>query len=300
MSFSLGSPCLDHEQLRHSGDGDLRKAYMLAKKESSDDSAHEAEQPFPDSWLATTAPIALGLLTDVVSEFVVYREQDGRALIWPLIAAQYKMWCVGSSSWSPCEALVRISCRELHRLPTRIFQDDEFNELATSEQTEWATLLMRLYSEILSESVDLQIRAKKMLLDTKDDSSLKSSGLDDDVLDVIKTPFGKGRLLKRRIDEYIDAGTKIESAIATSIIELDFGATLYLPVIDDPWRGVPTEVDGECDFTIRGLLSHRCDFNRLKFFQFQKHIGSAWFRFLRFGVFLRIAFNGPWIRFLTR
>ena len=158
-------------QLRHDGDGDLRKAHRLANKS---DEAKATEQPFPDSWLATTAPIALGLLTDIVTKFVVYRGVEGREKVWPLIASQYRHWCIGrgsssgkleASPWSPCEALVRIACRELYRLPRRVFMDRVFLDLVSSEQQAWASLLkmvawervslMRSKVRTLSSAVDI-------------------------------------------------------------------------------------------------------------------------------------------------
>eukprot|EP00957_Ditylum_brightwellii_P110726 8444287-Ditylum_brightwellii.AAC.1 len=52
--------------LRHNGDGNLSRVHGLAKKDA--DGIISNEQPFPDSWIATTAPIALGLLTDIIGK----------------------------------------------------------------------------------------------------------------------------------------------------------------------------------------------------------------------------------------
>jgi hypothetical protein len=88
----------------------------------------EGEQPFPDSWISTTAPIALGCLTDIASEVIVSHGSDGAKVLWPLIETLVQRWCNGDaksyrpsklgSIWSPCEAMVRVACREINRFST--------------------------------------------------------------------------------------------------------------------------------------------------------------------------------------
>ena len=79
--------------LRHGGDGDLSKAHGLAKKDQ--EGKKEAEQPFPESWVATTAPVALGMLTDIFSEIIIEKGQDGRDILWPIILEQLQRWSAG-------------------------------------------------------------------------------------------------------------------------------------------------------------------------------------------------------------
>ena len=56
-----------------------------------------SEQPFPDSWIATTSGAALGMLTDITTEIFLDRGIDGRDILWPLLFTQSNMWVVGRS-----------------------------------------------------------------------------------------------------------------------------------------------------------------------------------------------------------
>ena len=136
----------------------------MAQKSATDDSKR-IEQIFPDSWVATTAPLALGCLTDVASELVAHRHQEGQDTLWPFIAEQFTRWMVGrihpiddnpisdiGTSWFPCEALVRIAANELLRLPRRVLSDSNFSKLDEKEQKSWVSLLMTLFSKILMEN----------------------------------------------------------------------------------------------------------------------------------------------------
>ena len=239
----------------------MRKAHLLAKR--TDDDVKGTEQPFPDSWLATTAPIALGFLTDIASEFVVYRERAGREKLWPLIANQYKLWCVGrggdeSVSWSLCEALVRVACRELFRLQRRVFVGAEFRELANIDLHNWATLMLSFFSALLAQSVDIEIDARNNLLELKEKASFDRKERDDDAdldFEVVQTPFGRGRLVNRRRKDYYPGFD-----IAVNVVELDFGAVLYQPLPNvNATTGngngsrITSEVDGKCRIALESL-----------------------------------------------
>lgn len=236
--------------LRHGADGDLRNAATLAK-ERAPDVVKVFEQPFPDSWVATVAPLALGLLTDLTSEFIVFREFKGRDIVWPLVADQYKLWCVGRSdsdasrNWYPCEALIRIACREVYRLPHRLYHDKEFNLLPHEEREAWTSLLFKLYCDILGCSLNIEDSTKQELLESKEKAFLGKHGNDnnDDFDDLdkeeieIDTPYGSGRL----IDTVVRSGTHIE------VIHLHFGATLYRPAAPrlEANTAIPSEVSGK-------------------------------------------------------
>lgn len=248
-------------QLRHGGDGDLRKAHILATKNSSEE-GEVSEQPFPNSWLATTAPIALGLLTDIASEFVVYREDEGRTLLWPLIEQQYKLWCIGFPTdkgaseddaimWSPCEALVRTSCMELARLSQRIFCDSEFADLSRSEQAQWGSKISTAFSDIVRGSVEKEELLVHSLTEVKDQVSLDRENQEDDLgfenlssrASSIQTPFGIGELLT----------CKNEGSQSVDVVKLEWGAMLYQPSTSNDAETpiepltttrIPDEVDG--------------------------------------------------------
>jgi len=251
--------------LRHGGDGDLRKAYKLAKMDQPN--TVTAEQPFPDSWVATTAPIALGLLTDIASEIVVACGESGRTVLWPLIAEQYRVWSVGQegvsnnligekdysrSSWRPCEALVRISSREVHRFPIRLAS--AFPELSTEDRVCWASAVIDLFSDLILENV----RREKQTLEALRSSKLRAiddrKGDDFDgetgrSTEVVVTAFGTGTAKGRRRISFQDPGSKKELKVVTTTIKLDFGI-LYQPEVDlgkknkKRSKPIPLEVSG--------------------------------------------------------
>merc|ERR1719162_1034058 len=85
------------------------------------ESKQDVEQPFPDSWISTTAPIALGALTDLSSEILFARGVEGAKIWRSTVGAIYLRWCNGDIiSWIPCEAVVRIATSEIGRLMKRI------------------------------------------------------------------------------------------------------------------------------------------------------------------------------------
>jgi hypothetical protein len=164
--------------LRHGGDGDLRRAHVLARKAEVVDAVPH-EQPFPDSWIATTAPNALGLLTDLVTEVISPYPQEQRAHVWAIVARQYKLWFLGRESatvegsgdepvfcWRPCEAMVRISCRELGRLVEVSFCSRQHK--ISLEHRSWVAMILPLFSFLFSESAELQRNVHQGLIETKE------------------------------------------------------------------------------------------------------------------------------------
>eukprot|EP00538_Stauroneis_constricta_P006079 CAMPEP_0119552528 /NCGR_PEP_ID=MMETSP1352-20130426/5482_1 /TAXON_ID=265584 /ORGANISM="Stauroneis constricta, Strain CCMP1120" /LENGTH=2147 /DNA_ID=CAMNT_0007598771 /DNA_START=318 /DNA_END=6761 /DNA_ORIENTATION=+ len=125
--------------MRHGGGGDLSQAYKFLNKTVE---TNVIDQPFPNSWIATTAPIALGLLADLLTEVAFHHGEKGKELFWPMISSEISKWCNGSSTnnaaaendhenendiagsdaepWSTCEALVRSACVELRKLFQRL------------------------------------------------------------------------------------------------------------------------------------------------------------------------------------
>jgi hypothetical protein len=153
--------------LRHGGDGNLSNAYSLKLKDVERRCVHL--QPFPDSWIATTAPIAIGLLSDIIYLHLLDLGTEAREVLWPIMARHLARWSVGAPQekyqndargsvavelWQPCEALVRISCKEWSRVFFRVL-DFEL-KLSKSEAQAWlnalssslgATMLMNIYQE---------------------------------------------------------------------------------------------------------------------------------------------------------
>lgn len=157
--------------MRHGGDGDLSLAYELGKTDEEDGFS---EQPFPDSWVATTAPIALGLLTDITSEIFLRRGEEGREILWPIVLEQLKLWAIGRPelqkdgpvtdadfihddagvSWQPCEALIRTSCREFKRLSARFFEI--ISELDKEDGVAWNDSICKSIGDTLDTVVTIE------------------------------------------------------------------------------------------------------------------------------------------------
>jgi hypothetical protein len=159
---------------------------------------------------------------------------------------------------------VRISCREIRRFPLRVAEI--LPELSETEATSWTSLILKLFSEIISENVAIQhtarqelVESKQKALDERNGKYSDSVSLDDEEV-IVNTPFGRGRLLKKRTDKDSEVGVGVGVEVEVDEITLDFGATLYRPATglvqalsssDEPAKpspldGVPSEIDGEC------------------------------------------------------
>lgn len=188
---------------------------------------------------------------------MLYRGEEGRAKLWPLIVGQFKHWCVGPEidngcGWKPCEALVRIACHELFRLPYRMFTNAEFSDLPHSEQHVWANTFLDSFAGLLTSSIAEEDKLIQKLLDAREqtNSIQLTDDFDADEMSpkVVVQPFGNGVLLK--------CVESSETHVMTQIIELDFGGILYRPIDRDselseamnpsqiPEAGIPYEVDG--------------------------------------------------------
>jgi hypothetical protein len=195
----------------------------------------KGEQPFPDSWIATTAPVALGFLTDISSEIVLAHGAAGRELIWPSIGSMIQRWCNGDTKeigWSPCEAVVRIACREMSRFTVRLA--DALTRLSPEEAIVWTKYFFKFSTGILSQSLDLENAVQDKLLGAKlkgfkrtssatNGHQNGSSNAAPDSKAPLQTPFGLGTILKERVDHHGPLD------IAMYAIRLDYGM-LYGPV----------------------------------------------------------------------
>ncbi len=206
--------------LRHGGDGDLRFAYELAKRDDVT-SNENSVQPFPDSWIATTAVFALGLLTDVTSLILTEMTVSDIETLWPIIAQVYKLWFKGTQlpqTWQPCEALVRISCQEIGRLSERI--------LDKRQSGIWMSLLSSIYSDLLKESRISQENGHRDLLTRKEAVVTRpampspTGQLSSKVGSKIETVYGNGEIIEVRQSE---TGKGLEILVIT----LEWNATLF-------------------------------------------------------------------------
>jgi len=151
--------------MRNGGGGDLSEAYKFAKKDI--ESKEDVEQPFPDSWISTTAPIALGALTDLSSEILFTRGAEGASVWRSTVGATYLRCCNGDmTSWVPCEAVVRIASSELSRFMKRVTRS--ISTVAEKEDANaWANKLIEFYTEVMGRNLGIAKDILDMLLESK-------------------------------------------------------------------------------------------------------------------------------------
>lgn len=130
------------------------------------DTSDHSEQPFPDSWISTTAPVALGTLTDVASELMLIRGAAGAAVWKCTVGEVYKLWCNGETyTWIPCEAVTRIACSEVSRFMRRVTLG--LSGLDKESATVWANQLILFFTEILNRSLEIEQQVAERLLREK-------------------------------------------------------------------------------------------------------------------------------------
>jgi len=218
--------------LRHGGDGNLSIAHSLKKKDAEKRNLHL--QPFPDSWVATTAPIALGMLSDLTHANFLKLGPQSREILWPLIAKQLVQWSVGFSedektngsgdadscgavprNWTPCEALVRISCKERSRIYQQVLAT--VPELETSEAQGWLRTLSTNLSETLMTTVELEDSLREEVLASKLaglGKTPKNESQSQDYLSIIpslKTRCIASHCLQQTIPSFVDQFSNLAS-----------------------------------------------------------------------------------------
>jgi hypothetical protein len=210
--------------MRNGGGGNLSEAYKFAKKDM--ESRDDEEQPFPDSWVSTTAPIALGTLTDLSSEVMLIRGAKGATLWRSTVGEIYQRWCNGDiTKWVPCEAVVRIATSELERLMKRVTHD--VTEIDMNDSKVWANEMVGFYAEVLQKNLEVEQEMMDMLLDAKfralntsSSDSTQSNGGGALVAKGlrVKTDFGVGTLQDKRSIADVD-GKKM----VLETIQLEYG-----------------------------------------------------------------------------
>ena len=210
--------------MRNGGGGDLSEAYKFAKKDM--ESRDDEEQPFPDSWVSTTAPIALGTLTDLSTEVMLIRGAKGATLWRSTVGDIYQQWCNGDiTKWVPCEAVVRIATSELERLMKRVMHD--VTEIDTNDSKVWANEMVGFYAAVLQNNLEVEQEMMDMLLDAKFRALNTSSSSDSTKSNGgtlvakglrVKTDFGAGTLQDKRSIADVD-GKKM----VLETIQLEYG-----------------------------------------------------------------------------
>mmetsp|Transcript_13366 Transcript_13366/g.26848 ORF Transcript_13366/g.26848 Transcript_13366/m.26848 type:complete len:1000 (+) Transcript_13366:107-3106(+) len=197
--------------MRNGGGVDLSEAHKFAKKDI--ESKDNVEQPFPDSWISTTAPIALGALTDISSEILLVR--GAGATVWrSTVAKIYQHWCNGDiTKWVPCEAVVRIATSECERFMIRT--TDNLSTLADKNNAKmWANHILEFYADIMGKNLgveevmlDLLLEGKRETLKTNLKTNLKTSSIDE-------SSEGEGSSSPSDSDSYSDEDGEPSSEVA--------------------------------------------------------------------------------------
>lgn len=207
--------------------------------------------------------MALGLLTDITSEILLPLGAEGRERLWPLIARQFMVWCVGrpvgngenepDGVWWPCEALVRVACNEIQRLPERVTV--AFPGLADFEKIGWTKMFLTVFANTLTKTVQHEKKLERDLLKAR--TNPKEAGASSDSLDSenvlpltasedsdlgksptpaspavgsgISTLYGDGKVIEKRRDSYENGvGDEKYTHLTVNVVELDYGK-LYRP-----------------------------------------------------------------------
>jgi len=236
--------------LRHGGDGNIGRK---GRVDGDDNEEEPSDHPFPDSWIATTAGVALGMVIDIVSEVILKLGSEGRTRLWPIISEHFQHWIVGyrmsdmnkiydddsvdenndemsglthsddgEDPWQPCEALVRISSKELCRLAHCLAKVEP--ALSEVEMREWWRTLSASISSILKLNVDMQETIRSSMVKCKL-YALKQRQRE------YATPYGLGSLVQNR--QPSDSDSITANGYAVKVIKLSWGATLYEPILEE-------------------------------------------------------------------
>lgn len=120
------------------------------------------------------APVALGTVTDVTTEIILLGGTESAIQLWPQVSTLYQRWFNGRLSesgnqngieWSPCEALVRIACREMNRFSERFSK--KVSALEGKDAVTWSNSVIVFFSNTLSQSLDIEQDVKTTLLSEK-------------------------------------------------------------------------------------------------------------------------------------
>ena len=200
------------------------------------------------------------MLTDILSENLLGAGYIGRTKLWPIIRDLYQNWAIGPtlspldetafnqklmhSSESddilhslPCEALVRIGCKEISRVAISLSKP--LSWVDTVEGQQWWNQISSDLSSLISQNITLErnicdklIKAKQNALGLKINHTSDQKEIDLNDLDrrkesgFVNTIYGPGTLISRKQDN-------LESEVANSQnplthkIYLEWGGTLY-------------------------------------------------------------------------
>lgn len=206
------------------------------------------------------------MLTDIMSCFGL-KVKGGRDTLWPLVLAQAQLWMLGppiditsqesddvsflddeyyDPLWRPGEALARVGCKELRRASKEIKKS--ISKMGHDDVTAWGKLLCSNVSDCLNQNTKFEEtiyeefsgRHRSVI-----DRSRSPSTTEEEIIG-LATPYGRGRVVTRRIDRHKGD----ISATVMREVTLEWGATLYGPDRDrvkeegDPWVDAHSDDEG--------------------------------------------------------
>jgi hypothetical protein len=165
-----------------------------------------------------------------------------------------------SEHWAPCEALIRIGCKELNRFPENFLQ--AIPRLPEDWVCAWTETLCVDIADTLSKNISMQTliyeelvesRLVSLVVNDQEESTKEPSGAqeseevleDATIKSKMSTPYGTGLLVNERITQFqgVDGSS---SLVSIDTIQLDHGATLYAPRANeetpDPPKGKLTKI----------------------------------------------------------
>ena len=218
--------------LKHGGSGNLSQAYTLLQKAPIQ---KNIDEPFPESWVATTAPIMLGMLTDMFCLIATNYSSSEAKELWQVTVGEMQKWAIGtpfamssspSQSWKPSEALVRIGCKEIKHFSKKLIS--LFPSMEKRDVSMWLSFLCQNLAETLEYNIQLEQELhENVSKEIADMDRVKEEEKSAKAIRIVETPYGKGVIVGSRQDTYND------DVIDISIIELESGATLYGPLTAD-------------------------------------------------------------------
>ena len=208
------------------------------------------------------------MLTDFFSEKIVNYGLEGRTLIWPMIISQMQRSIIGDpitegrkkmettsvelmepNSWKPCEALVRIGCKEISRLTQTLI--DSLPRLNDVEGIAWINTHCLNLADTISKNIEVEsilhtelVRAKIHLDGESDRTGGRRSTATAEKNKRVSTLFGYGHLVGKRVDYYEKDAHR---AIDINIVKLDSGAMIYGPLYEIDGTETSTDYDTPSD-----------------------------------------------------
>lgn len=209
------------------------------------------------------------MLTDLFSEKIVNYGLEGRRFIWPMIIAQMQQWTIGepigkgqsqvrkisvdmmeATVWKPCEALVRIGCKEISRLTQTLV--DSLPRMNAMEGKAWLNTHCLNLADTISKNLEIEsilhtdlVRAKIRLDFVSKSTEEEGSKFEEKYR--VSTLYGEGVIVGKRVDKYKD---DLRSLVNINVVKLDSGAMMYGPTYETGSAHISTESNPSSSLTL--------------------------------------------------